>query len=908
MSGVDPIQPVSLQHAAGAAPGSGGATHIISADNRHSRIALKFQDLTPEAWCELSFHIGWHPKEEARIVHDFASIGVSFLTQDGSSIDFAHVPGLTRAQIDPYNAYIAGPSYHDRNADPSGMSAIRVCFRLPSPAAQILVTIRSWHNSHPFQVSTPVLRQFGANQRHQVEDEVHSQRRALQATPRWFQFGLVPGRPLYVRGQILTANAPNDGAVVRVVYRDSSGEAVEPPYPDMLSTPELGSFINLPANLQARRFTVELTPPENASSAHLGFCIWHEDASTDLGLPLEASLEDELRLESLSDDDDLSAAGFLRRLGERLSSGPAARVPHEIFAAQFLRGSQTPLRLHHRLSSLKSDRTSQGSIEHVHAGAFSPWPVPDAPLWNEDPYRSPAWRMEYQSLSWLLPGSGGLQADRLERAIDLALSWSQTNPWGQPQDALSLHPLPLSVRTEVLLDLLLAAAASQHDNATERRTALLGEVIRHGMALSEIVSQNVFSYSVYQIHASGALLSLAKALPKGPLSGFWTSVALLHLQQGFDDLIDPAGTPHLTSMHYRMEALSLGFILCHVLQDTPDFIEIRSTLLPRLQEALIATIAMIDPKGMLPAFGEHPQQHDHAPWVKRLITEYAQHSLLDERLRAELSYPRGHQQLSSATNDLFGARYVGHKGNWGYFCANLSGSLAPHGHLDCTSFVFASDGAQWICDSGGSSQSESGPVHRYLLSSQAHNVAVPAGREQCSGEAWLQGTADLDEALLFEVASNVYGPGYDHRRFFLCLKSLNGMAVLDSFTADEGQLQFEGFLHFSPEVVAALASSRLVLGYHGQKKLRIVPHIARGRLGGLDIIHGRSDQPSSVQGYVFSGPGSVRSASVLRYSVAGETGACGGVILASDDAGLAGLTRLLGTPALKDRLSRDEKR
>src|SRR3712207_8739979 len=36
-----------------------------------------------------------------------------FRTEDGSTIDFAYVPGLTRTQIDPHSHYIAGPDYYD---------------------------------------------------------------------------------------------------------------------------------------------------------------------------------------------------------------------------------------------------------------------------------------------------------------------------------------------------------------------------------------------------------------------------------------------------------------------------------------------------------------------------------------------------------------------------------------------------------------------------------------------------------------------------------------------------------------------------------------------------------------------------------------------------------------------------
>src|SRR5690349_8250470 len=89
-----------------AAEGSSGGTHVVSNHNRWSRVVFDVKDVSSDAWCEVGFQIFWHVDEEARSVHDFAAVGIDFLTGDGSHIDFSYVPGLSRTQIDSHSHHI----------------------------------------------------------------------------------------------------------------------------------------------------------------------------------------------------------------------------------------------------------------------------------------------------------------------------------------------------------------------------------------------------------------------------------------------------------------------------------------------------------------------------------------------------------------------------------------------------------------------------------------------------------------------------------------------------------------------------------------------------------------------------------------------------------------------------------
>lgn len=915
MLGVRRILPASIQYAADSAAGSTGTHHIVAAKNQWSRIVLKFQDLTPDLWCEFSFDIDWHPNEEARTVHDFASVGFTFMTEDGSNIEFAHVPGLARAQIDPYNDYIAGPAFHDRNASPSGTIRVRCHFLLPAPARQVAVAIRSWRNSHPFQVGNPALRQFVqasspgalATEQRLVPSQaeldaalrVKHTWRILRPEPSWFHYSLVPDRRLLVRGQVVLKEARKNGALVRVVFKNAEGQELPPPYPDILMAPAIGAFINIPTHTQARRFTLELMPPPQAATVDLGFQTLDDDGTTELVAPLEVSLDDDLLLETISGDDLPDAGNFAKRVAQQLNSSPSDLIP----ALLDRKALTSLLTIQGRLRDLQLGERASHDLAQLRLSGFPGWALPEEPTWAEDPFRSPAWRLEFQSLSWLVDAAGDQNPVFSARAIDLALAWSEANPWGQPADVLSAHPMALAVRAEVFIQLLAAASDPKRKTSPDRILALAGEVLRHGFALSEIVSQNIFSFSLYQLHTAGSLLSLAKALPRFPLAAYWTSIALARLREGFDELIGPDGSLHESSQHGRLEIVSLGLILCHALEGMEEALSLRQRLLPRLREAILPIIALIDPAGTLPAFGETPHNCHHASWIRKLTAQYGRDWSKDPRIRHELSYPRGSRVFAFPNSGVIAARRYERGQDWGYFGTTLSAQHYATGHYDTTSFVFSARGERWVTDPGGFSQHETGAARHYLISSRAHNVAVPDGREQTAGMSWLRSTTSVEGANIIEVASNVHGPDYVHRRIFVVLNDLNALAVFDHFTASGRAVSFEAFLHFDPKVIAAMVNPQLILGYRGQKRLRIIPRAVSGRLSGLDLTQGRSDRLLSFQGFVSRQPGSLEPASVLRYAFNGQQVVCGGVMMAVDEASLKALSSITETTAVSDLLN-----
>jgi hypothetical protein len=917
MLGIRHILPGSIQHAGDSSSGSADGEHIVATKNRWSRVVFNFQDVTPDLWCEFSFRISFHQAETVHNIHDYASVGVDFLTEDGSSIDFPYVPGLVRAQIDPYNEFIAGPAHDGQSIGPAQTRHVHCNFLIPAPTKQIAISIRGWRNSQPFQISNAALHQFTRSGSTASADEqaglaptqadveassrIRRNWKVLSTVPQWFSYSIVPGRPLFVRGQVIADQADKDGALVRVVFRNARGEELPPPYPETLITPATGAFIGIPTHMQARRFTLELVPPSGAATVDLGFQSWHDTVPMKLAAPLEVSLENGLLLENVMGEETQNTTTFLTEALRKADAyqGPRSHDHAGLVDAVLDKDAlSSTLRVHQSLAAVQHGASNQEAADTLRLGGFSNWTLPAVPTWNEDPFRSPAWRLEFQSLSWLLPMAKGSKRDGLPNAIALALSWSRASFDEQSVDALRDHPLSSSVRAEVLLELLTLAASSSQKNSLPL-VELTGEIVRHCFTLSEILSQNIFSYSIHQIHVASSLYALAAALPRIPFSAYWRSLALGRLREGFDELIGPGGEFFEKSQHNRLELLSLGLIMSAALEKVLEAYNVRQDLAPRLKKAALATIILTDPAGMLPPFGETPHGYHHAAWLRRLISQFGQGWIKDKAIRRELEYPEGSREFPSAHTGVLAARHYEQGREWSYFCASVLEQRQSHEHSDSTSFVYSAGGARWITDSSGSSQFEVGAARQYLVASRAHNVALPDGREQTAGTSWLQSKSSVGDISIYEVCSTVHGPEYAHRRIFMMTKGLGAIAVFDHFQTAQRPFTVEGFLHFEPEVMVAIASSQLVMGFSGQKRLRIIPHLVAGRLGGLEISQGLNTQASALQGFISRNPGGLEPASVLRYRFAGHENICGGMIMTLDRQNLAAITQAISDPDVK---------
>ena len=904
--GLRVLLPEAARYAGGAHVGPGENEHWIPAKNRWSRVVLPFGGLVPEAWCCLGFRLAWAAEEAAGSALDFALVGIDFLAEDGSSLDFDHVPGLDRTLLDPHGTWIAGPSALPPETHGARAGRLQLAFQVPAPATRITVTLRSWRNTHAFTVAEARLTQ--GTDLPPAPSLIPRTRHRLGPEPAWRDHALVPGCGLVLRGQLHTPHPGTHAALARIVYRDRSGAALDPPYPGTISVPGLGALVDLSAHQQARRFTLELQPPAGAAQVAVGFATWEADGpEAELLAPPEVALEDRMRLESLCADDLLAAPDFLARLAERLSLPGAAfsgwcpqpeavaTVPAVLARARAIQRGEG-----HRAAGL--DRT-------LRLAGQPAWTLPEAPDWTEDPFRSVPWRLEYQSLAWL--GALAEAPGGAATAVGLALSWSRANPWGAPTDGLALHPAALAARTETVVRLL-ARAGKPGGPAS---LTLTGEAVRHGFALAEILGQNTFGRSIHQLQAAAVLRIVARALPLLPLAAHWRSLADAALEAGLAPLLDTEGRFSDPALHPRLELLTLLRALGLGLDaEDPAESALKSRLDRLVAAGLPAVAGLLDPTGRLPPFGDAPAGEDAAGWIGRLGAE-AGRALSAERWSGDARPRRDRPSIPRVTlepaagrvdpsSGMIAQRHDAPGRGWGHFaCTFASQGQGPgSGHRDVGSFVYACEGVRWIVEAGGSSQVETGAARHHLLSGAGHNVAALDQREPMAGPALSLGAERLIGATAHRLATQAYGPEVAHRRVFLVLDDLSGLAVFDRFSGS-GSLSFEGAVHLSPEILLALAGPRRAMAQAGRHRLSLSPLAVRGRCAGLTLRNGCNAHPGALRGFVAAAAGGLQPTSVLGYAFAGAGTVCGGLVLAADADADRRLTALLGEAAFERLLT-----
>ncbi len=872
-------------------PDSPSVEYPVGTRNRWSRLQIAFDGLPPGHWLELSAALRADPDEEAVDVADFAALGIEFRTEDGSSIDVPRVPGLGRTTIDAHGAWLAGPSGSAGRA----FRDLRLCFYLPAPASRVVVSIRSWRNTRTFHVGVPVLREaLGGPPSSDAGDGEAGRATAppyrptaLGKDPVWFRYGLVPSRPITLRGQLVRSGTA-DGGVVHVVFRDAAGALIAPPYPGIMATASLPAFVNIPIHRDAYRFAVEIAPPPGAVTLDAGFAAWSEPSTVALISAPEVLLGGDLRLEALAEEAGGSAgsvvAGLLARLG-RDAASPGADLRLDLAPAG-LAEPHAPLQA--CAVARSGSEAARWTAEGLRLDRWPAWPLPESPDWRADPFSAPAWRLAFQSLSWLRGAVGEGDRSARGRAVALCLSWSRANSWGQPADPLSLHPTCLARRAETLLGVLSAALRDAAEEDAPTLDALGCEVVQHGLALAEILGQNTLTGTLLEIQAAASLLGIGRALSTFPMAAHWTSLAISGLRRSFDEQLGLHGALASGSYHGRLELVALGLALLPVLR-SPG--QPTGTLAEHLESHLVPAwrglARLLEPDGTLPLFCAAPAHVDGRAWIARLAASQETCWIAD----AAGHVGAAADGTADGARGALALRRTGREG-WASFTSDFAAQHDPLDHRDCTAFTFATGAMGWITDAGGSHPQQTRRLGRHLAAGSAHNVVLPDGREQMAGSGFLRPAVRIGAATVHVIDTTVHGPDYRHARAFVLLDDLSGIAVFDTFTAAGRPLFLEGFLHFARAVTVALIDPQRAYGLRDGRRLSIVARMLAGRSGGTSLTSGWNGSPPEVRGSGAGPDEAMQPAAVLRYGMTGRETVCGGLLITPRPESLAELTRI----------------
>ncbi|MBR2837870.1 MAG: heparinase II/III family protein [Kiritimatiellae bacterium] len=152
---------------------------------------------------------------------------------------------------------------------------------------------------------------------------------------------------------------------------------------------------------------------------------------------------------------------------------------------------------------------------------------------------------------------------------------------------------------------------------------------------------------------------------------------------------------------------------------------------------------------------------------------------------------------------------------------DISPNKAAHGHYDCGSYHYFSDGVRWIGDRGGPYR-QATRQHRELMSSASHSVAGPAAACQMAGIAYDVELQEHKAGYIFSFWTNAYGPEYRHRREFIIERDLSSFSVEDTFSGPgDASYASRMILGQGVDVEIADASGRAAVIKSGEAALRI---------------------------------------------------------------------------------------
>lgn len=883
-TGTRELLPAAEQYGADSAARGDGQGHVVEARNRRARVQFSFGGVPAGQWCELSFALTWADDEKVGRVPDAARLGFDFQTGDGVSLDLPAVAGLMRGRIDPFCIDVGGPDGPGRK-----VSQVRVAFQLPAHADRLELTVRSWRNTAPFGISTPRLKPLVQPPAEAAEPRGT---RPLDNEPQWESWGVVPGGGLTVRGQLLCATPAPDMAFARIVYRDAKGRALPRPYEGTLEAEGIGAFVMLPTDRRARRFTLRLAPPAGARSVDVSFEA-RGQSEIRLTVPYEVSPDDGLSADA---DDPLVLLGRLAELSGIAASDSrgllAAFVDEAVLAKAPLVQSELGGWLAGGMGIVADGRLRLAGREE--------WSLPDILDWQEDPFACALWRARYHALGWLVSLAGDGERKSLAQAVSLALSWQAAAPQADVDDEDRFGPRTVATRVEVLLQLLARSLAA--GLPVGKSAGLLAEIVRHTRFLAEALGDNLIGEARERLHAAAGLAVVAAALPRLPLAPLWRSVALNHIDWSVTQLFAETAMPSEGSSHLHFEALAVGLALQGVLAALPGTEDLRRRMALPLGRAIATSVALTDPDGCLAPFGETTGGPEHLPILRDLIARCGR-DVMAEPAVAEMLAARASAPLAvDRQAGLITARHREGR-DWAYFATRFGASSA-RGHDDCGSFVYAARGIRWITDPGGIAVRGDGAPGSHFRTGAAHNILRPLDAASVAGCGWLAADVALEGASAFLVGSNAHGTSHHHRRLFLLLDDLSGMAVFDRLATVEpgADVAAEGFLHLGPGVAGVLVAANLGLALAGNSRLQIVAQARSGVLNGLSFVCGQEAGTGGEQGFL-SGPcGEREPANVLRYSVAGKGDVTAGVLIATDDAARRRLIDGLGDPRLTTQL------
>ena len=438
---------------------------------------------------------------------------------------------------------------------------------------------------------------------------------------------------------------------------------------------------------------------------------------------------------------------------------------------------------------------------------LDPWPIPDDPTWEEDPYESISWRLFYHSMGWVT-GFGRRYIETgdtayLERVDFLLNDYEQTFSDTESDD-LAYREDAVSLRLNHLMYLYLNI---YREMPVERRTVIESLIAKATGKLRGYLNETFYDGNNHGLIQSRSALNVVMAMPHLAAMDSLAEDALARTRRAAEAMFSSAGALALEQApgyHYAAVAMLL---------ESQQMIELASLPMPQgvdetVRDALIMGVYLLNEDGTLPAIGDtqYAEKFDYVMGLLYraygksipVVDAYYEHgvdALDDMKVDSDeglviVKQRHGSGGLSKWFFDAGPARYV-------------------HGHFDNLNLVGRMDGEPLLVDSGG--PYGYGTPHRgHFMQVPAHNTVQINDVVRSEYSATLLTPVETDHSFI-GAGSQPSDEDSLHRRAFAVGKGdIPYLLVVDEVTQPTNEVNnVRAFWHYPPEAEVALLGDGL---------------------------------------------------------------------------------------------------
>lgn len=499
---------------------------------------------------------------------------------------------------------------------------------------------------------------------------------------------------------------------------------------------------------------------------------------------------------------------------------------------------------------------TEGSFAALNSD-FDAWPLPEDPMWNENPYNDTAWQRDYHSLGWLYAYDYAFAQSGDPATIETLKSYLFDYIEDAPIDAnneAALDDLAVAWRLEAFAYFYHKYFRSELSQAESE--AYVEAMQEHAEILDGYGFEYIYTGEHNALYHAVALMNLGVVLPGINSLEKYTGNGAQSILYLYDVLVaEESGATKEQSTAALLEALEL-FSLANGLNRVTHDRDIVS-FSERLKALYDFSAHLVYGEGRAPAMGRTPYGQTNLSERVSSARETGGIEAIDGPLLTNYAALEHGYVIQRPSNEANGDEL--------YTFTDYGKRQELKGHHDAGNIVAAYAGQPLLIDSGGQLQTGA-PLDDYFSSTFAHNILTVQDKATLRGIAKVS-AAGCDQGLCYSIGE-LGSAEHMYYRLVFSQVSEHGprwtiVDIADSVYVDT-ELDFKLMFHFAPDAtVTAQADAeqcqQITLANGAEFCLQTQADLAQS----VHYFHGE-DSEQYTQGWVQTETGAPVAAPVIE--------------------------------------------